>query len=230
MIVGEDVDLIWRLAAVGRIRYLPDVRVGHRPRGSLVAALNRRRLYGTSAADLGQRHPGALRHVDVSVWSFGPWLLAVFIHPLAGLLAAAAGAALAPWGMPGLSATHARRLAVQGHRRAGGALGRWLVRPMLPVTLAVVVAAPRLRGRLLLAAAAGFSYVVAMDVRSGRTHLLIGEGGPVGHRVFAGQGSGRCCLLRGLARSAPQADSRTRAAQSSGLTVTPQVAAGTPIG
>jgi hypothetical protein len=75
MTVSEDVDLVWRLAQVGRIRYLPDVRVGHRPRGNLLTALDRRRVYGTSAADLGRRHPGALRHVDVAAWSLGPWLL-----------------------------------------------------------------------------------------------------------------------------------------------------------
>ena len=125
MEVGEDVDLVWRLAALGRIRYLPDVRVGHRPRGSLLAALDRRRVYGTSAADLGRRHPGALRHVDVSVWSFGPWLLGIAVHPLLGVAAAVVTAAISPWGMPDLSAKHARRWPCRGTcwpagRSAGG--------------------------------------------------------------------------------------------------------------
>ena len=168
MEVGEDVDLVWRLAALGRVRYLPDVRVGHRPRGSLLAALDRRRVYGSSAADLGRRHPGALRHVDVSIWSFGPWLLAIAVHPLVGLAAAGLTTAIAPWGMADLSAKHARRLAAQGHFRAGGGLGRWLIRPMLPATVIAGLLAPRLGRRLLIAAAAGLGYLVVLDARSAR--------------------------------------------------------------
>lgn len=169
MMVGEDVDLVWRLAALGRVRYLPDVRVGHTARSSLSAALNRRRVYGSSAADLGRRHPGSLRHVDVSVWSFGPWLLGVAVHPVLGIWAAGFTAAISPWGMPELSAAHARRLAVQGHLRAGGALGRWLIRPMLPMTIVAGLASPRLGRRLFVAAGAGLTYLLTMDVRSART-------------------------------------------------------------
>jgi hypothetical protein len=168
MAVGEDVDLVWRIATYGRVRYLPDVRVGHRPRGSLSAALDRRRVYGTSAADLGRRHPGALRHVDVSVWSFGPWLLGVLVHPWIGVAAGAVTAAIAPWGMPTLAPKHARTLAAQGHLRAGGALGRWLIRPMLPATVIAGLLSPRVGRRLWVTAAAGLGYLVAMDVRSAR--------------------------------------------------------------
>jgi mycofactocin glycosyltransferase len=166
MVVGEDVDFVWRLAPHGRLRYLPDVGVGHAPRGTLRAALRRRADYGRSAADLGRRHPGALRHVDVSLWSFGPWLVGLLVHPVAGLLAAAGTAAVAPWGMPTLSPRHARRLAVSGHLRAGGALGRWLVRPLWPAVLLLSVLFPRLGRRLLLSAAAGLGYLVALDVRA----------------------------------------------------------------
>lgn len=169
MAVGEDVDLVWRLGTQGRIRYLPDVRVGHRPRGSLLAALDRRRFYGSSAADLSRRHPRALRHVDVSIYSFGPWLLGILVHPALGVAAAGATAAIAPWGMPDLTASHARRLAAQGHLRAAAALGRWLVRPMWPATLLVGLLAPRIGRRLLVAAAAGLGYQVAMEVRGRRT-------------------------------------------------------------
>ena len=168
MQVGEDIDLVWRIAELGRVRYLPDVRVGHRPRGSLLAALNRRRVYRTSAADLGRRNPGALRHVDVSVWSFGPWLLGVLLHPALGVAAAAVTTAIAPWGMPALSPTYARTLAAQGHLRAGGALDRWLIRPMLPVTVLAGLLSPRVGRRLLVTAAAGLGYLVTMDVRSAR--------------------------------------------------------------
>ena len=169
MHVGEDVDLVWRIAAHGAVRYYPDVHVGHRPRGTLAAALNRRRLYGTSAADLADRHPGALRHLDVSIWSLGPWLLAVLVHPAAGLLAGGVTAAIAPWGMRELSPAHARKLAALGHLRAGAALGRWLIRPMLPVTMAVAVLRPRIGRRLAVAAAAGLLVQAVQDVRTGGT-------------------------------------------------------------
>ena len=168
MTVGEDVDLVWRLAELGRIRYLPDVRVGHRPRGSLLAALEPPPGVRHERCRPGRRHPGALRHVDVSVWSFGPWLLGVLVHPLLGVAAAAGTAAIAPWGMPNLSAKHARTLAAQGHLRAGGALGRWLIRPMLPATIVAGLVSPRVGRRLLATAAAGLGYLVAMDVRSAR--------------------------------------------------------------
>jgi mycofactocin system glycosyltransferase len=182
MHVGEDVDLVWRIAEHGVVRYYPDVHVGHRPRGTLMAALNRRRLYGTSAADLAGKHPGALRHLDVSVWSLGPWLLAVLMHPAAGLLAGGVTAAIAPWGMRELSPTHARKLAALGHLRASAALGRWLIRPMLPVTLLVAAVSPRIGRRLAVAAAAGLAYQAVQDVRAGSA---VGDRGSGATRVRA---------------------------------------------
>ena len=166
MHVGEDVDLIWRLTRSGRVRYQPDIQVAHRPRGSLRAALDRRRFYGTSAADLSLQHPGSLRHVDVSAWSFGPWLLAVAVHPVVGVLAGAATVAVAPRGMPSLAPGHARRLAASGHLQAAEALGRWLIRPMLPVTLAVGLVSPRLGRRLLAAVGVGMAAAAVADVRA----------------------------------------------------------------
>ena len=168
MQVGEDVDLVWRLARFGRIRYMPDVHVGHEPRTSLLAALRRRRDYGSSAADLGRRHPGSLRHVDVSIYSAGPWALSLFVHPLVGVLAAGVTAWIAPWGMPALSPSHARRLAVRGHLLAGGSLGRWLVRPMAPATLILALALPRYRRRLALAILGGLVYLIGLDIRAAR--------------------------------------------------------------
>ena len=70
--------------------------------------------------------------------------------------------------MPTLSPQHARTLAVQGHLRAGGALGRWLIRPMLPATIVAGLLSPRVGRRLLVSAAAGLGYLVVMDVRSAR--------------------------------------------------------------
>lgn len=67
--LGEDVDLIWRLADAGwHARYDPSVTVHHEMRSP--AAWARRRFdYGTSAAVLDRRHPGRLAPVNVSGWN-----------------------------------------------------------------------------------------------------------------------------------------------------------------
>jgi mycofactocin glycosyltransferase len=58
---GEDVDMVWRLIeADWRIRYDPSVHVAHARPMTLAARLRRRFHYGTTAAPLSRRHPGAL--------------------------------------------------------------------------------------------------------------------------------------------------------------------------
>ncbi|HQV56596.1 MAG TPA: mycofactocin biosynthesis glycosyltransferase MftF, partial [Ilumatobacteraceae bacterium] len=58
---GEDVDLVWRLLEAGwTARYEPRSVVHHRPRATIATVLRQRFFYGTSAAALEARHPGAL--------------------------------------------------------------------------------------------------------------------------------------------------------------------------
>ena len=58
---GEDVDAVWRLVEAGwRCRYEPAVTVHHRPRGSWRGLVAQRVAYGSSAAALARKHPGAL--------------------------------------------------------------------------------------------------------------------------------------------------------------------------
>jgi mycofactocin system glycosyltransferase len=58
MRVGEDVDLVWRLAAAGeRVRYDPAHEACHDVRPTLRAWMGRKFVYGTGAAALGDRHP-----------------------------------------------------------------------------------------------------------------------------------------------------------------------------
>ncbi|MGK3201435.1 mycofactocin biosynthesis glycosyltransferase MftF [Amycolatopsis sp. MEPSY49] len=67
--VGEDVDLCWRLHAAGhRIRYAPDVHIGHHEPGTWRELLGRRARYGTSAAPLARRHPGYLAPLVLHPW------------------------------------------------------------------------------------------------------------------------------------------------------------------
>jgi mycofactocin system glycosyltransferase len=66
---GEDVDLVWRLVeAGGVVRYDPSVVVEHSEPTEVLPRLIRRYRYGTSAAPLSQRHPGALTHLVLPPW------------------------------------------------------------------------------------------------------------------------------------------------------------------
>ena len=57
MRVGEDVDLVWRLAHTGRlVRYDANTTIYHEHRRTLRTWLTRKYRYGTSAAPLAQRH------------------------------------------------------------------------------------------------------------------------------------------------------------------------------
>jgi mycofactocin glycosyltransferase len=82
---GEDVDLVWRLGEAGwRCRYEPAVVVDHRARSTVGAWLRQQFGYGTSAAPLAARHPGALAPLRVSGWSLAAWALVAARRPLAG--------------------------------------------------------------------------------------------------------------------------------------------------
>ena len=157
--VGEDVDLVWRLLDIGRVRYEPDVVALHQPRPSLWSVLRRRYDYGTSAAALERHHPGAIRHADVSVWSLAPWLLAALIRPRVGLAAAVATVAIAPRGLQHLPPTEAMTLAVRGHLLATVGLGRYLARPLWPVTVLAVAMYRRPRSVLVGSLALGYADV-----------------------------------------------------------------------
>ena len=67
---------------------MPSVAASHAPRAGLAAVLRRRAFYGSGAALLDARHPGVVRHADVSVFSLVPWLLGIVVRPW---LAAARG-------------------------------------------------------------------------------------------------------------------------------------------
>lgn len=59
--VGEDVDLVWRLASRGyRVRYDPSVEAAHDTRSTLRSWLGRKAFYGTGSAALAKRHGDAL--------------------------------------------------------------------------------------------------------------------------------------------------------------------------
>ncbi len=88
---GEDVDLAWRLVEAGwDIRYVPASTVEHDGPATLRSFLARRAFYGTTAAPLDRRHPGALAPVHVSGWSLAVWMLTLARRPVLALAALAA--------------------------------------------------------------------------------------------------------------------------------------------
>ena len=83
---GEDVDLVWRLLEADVVcRYEPSVVVLHSPRASLLDAWKQRVSYGSAAAPLNQRHPGAATPLRINRWSALAWSAFAIGHPLIGL-------------------------------------------------------------------------------------------------------------------------------------------------
>ncbi len=69
---GEDVDLVWRLAAEGwRIRFEPEARVWHEHRQTVGDWLSRKAFYGSSAHPLSMRYPRDIAPAVLAPWSVG---------------------------------------------------------------------------------------------------------------------------------------------------------------
>ncbi|MFT3851193.1 MAG: mycofactocin biosynthesis glycosyltransferase MftF [Ilumatobacteraceae bacterium] len=137
---GEDVDLVWRLAEAGwRCRYEPAVVVGHHARPTVAAWLRQQYEYGTSAAPLARRHPGALAPLRVSGWSVGAWALATITRrPIAGA-ALTVGTALAlQRKLRGVSPADAARLAAAGTLAAGEQIANAVTRTWWPIAVALL--------------------------------------------------------------------------------------------
>jgi mycofactocin glycosyltransferase len=145
--VGEDVDLVWRLVGAGRrCRYEPTVVVHHDVRPDLRGWLRQRYAYGTSAAALSLRHPGALAPVRMSAWSAAAWLFVAFGRPFTGIgLTAWTVAALhRKLGFPG-APTEAARLAGLGTLHAGRQLASVVTRVGWPLALLAALVSRRAR-------------------------------------------------------------------------------------
>ncbi len=148
LLVGEDVDLEWRLGEATppwRVRFEPATRVVADTRTRLGAFLRRRVDYGTSAAPLARRHPGALAPVSVSPWSAAAWGLVAAGAPTAGLAVGGASVALLarrlahlpdPW-------HEAARLAGLGNLAAGRLLADATRRVWWPMAGLAALAGPR---------------------------------------------------------------------------------------
>jgi mycofactocin system glycosyltransferase len=155
---GEDVDLVWRLLESGRrVQYEPAAVVRHDARLEPRAWLGRKAFYGTSAAPLAARHPGAVAPLVLTPWTAG---LAIALL------------AQRRWSLPVAVGSVTASTAVTAHRvrrsdhplRLGGVLAlegavaaAWqtagaLTRHYWPVAVAAAVVSPRARRALVVAA------------------------------------------------------------------------------
>lgn len=156
--VGEDVDLVWRVAASGgTVRYEPSAVVDHAPRASWPALWRQRRTYGGSAAALARRHPGAVAPVELNPWTFATWgLIALggrWGRRLGVLTGIGSAAALAPKlrGRVDQPLRDAARLGGLGNLWAGLWLADAVRRTWLPLALVASVVSRRARAATAVA-------------------------------------------------------------------------------
>jgi len=151
--VGEDVDLVWRLAASGwRIRYDPSVVVAHREPDRWRHVMARRFRYGTSAAPLAERHPGLVAPVELRAQPAMAAAALLAGRPVpAGVAVAASAVRLARKVRPlGIPARQAWRWSASGTGWTVMGLGR--AATMLAGPGLVALAASGRRGRRAAAA------------------------------------------------------------------------------
>ncbi len=148
---GEDVDLVWRLVDAGwRCRYEPSVVVGHRARPEISGWMRQQFAYGTSAAPLARRHPGALAPLRVSGWSLAAWALVAAHRPFAAAGLTAATAVALQRKLRGVPPAEAALLAGRGTLAAGEQIAGAVARAWWPLALPLLASR---RWRLVVAAA-----------------------------------------------------------------------------
>jgi mycofactocin system glycosyltransferase len=167
MRVGEDVDLVWRVAEAGRpVRYEPRVVVEHETRPGFGRWFAQRFGYGRSGAALAARHPGRLPPVVVSRWSL-PALACLAARRPGWAAACTALTAVGLWtrlpAAPG-RAEESVRLTTAGLGWTLLGLAEAAARPWLPAMLVAAAVSPTVR-RVTAAAVA----VRLLRTRHGRS-------------------------------------------------------------
>jgi len=150
---GEDVDLVWRLDRAGWVcRYEPASTVHHAPRPDAGSWLRQRIGYGSSAAPLSARHPGALAPIRMSGWSVGAWVLGAIGRPVLGVTLGAGSAVALIKKLPDVPPLVCLQLAGRGNLNAGDQIANAVRRVWWPL-LAVAAVRSRSARRVLFASA-----------------------------------------------------------------------------
>ncbi len=166
LVLGEDVDLVWRLHDGGwQVRYDPTVAVAHEDRVRPAAWYRRRVAYNESVSPLLTRHPDRVPVLFLSPAAAVAWVAALARSPvsllvLTGTRAVRLRRALAPY-LPQAGA-RAARISVEITIREGRDLARAIAGPWAPFALVGVALARERRsgfvrrlGALLAAMALG---------------------------------------------------------------------------
>jgi mycofactocin system glycosyltransferase len=198
LLVGEDVDLVWRLLELGTVRYEPAVTVTHRSRPTVMSWLRQRYRYGVSAADLDRRHPGRLAAIEMNPWTAASWTLGA-LSPgrfrLMGPLTAGVSTALLARRLTGVvdrPVSVALELAGKGNLAAGRTLCETLRREWWPVAAVAALGARRLRR---VCAVAFLAYPLVDEIRNRpRVGILRGAALSVADDVAYGTGVWAGCL------------------------------------
>lgn len=161
---GEDVDVVWRLGEAGwRCRYQPRSTVLHAPRTTWRAWVRQRIGYGSSAAPLSIRHPGALAPLRMSGWSVLSWLLIVIGRPMAGVAVGVGSAAALVRKLHDVPPRDAFRLAAVGNLHAGGQIAEAIRRAWWPLLGIAAIRSRVARRTLIIAMLAARHPIVAVD-------------------------------------------------------------------
>lgn len=149
---GEDVDLVWRLREAGwRCRYEPGLIARHRTRRTLRAWVTQRVRYGSSAAPLARRHPGALAPLRMSGWSAATWAPVLIGLPLIGAAIGIGTSVALVRKLRSVPPAECLRLAGLGNLHAGRLVAGTLTRAWWPLAVVAAVASRRARRVLALA-------------------------------------------------------------------------------
>lgn len=141
---GEDVDLVWRLGRLGRVRYEPSVTVGHPVRPGWREWAAQRYGYGRSAAPLAERHGAAVTPLTLGPGTAVAWALVVAGRPRAAA-AAALAAAVASSGPRFASLRDLGVRVVAAEVSAGPAIAEAVRRSWWPVALLAATRSRRAR-------------------------------------------------------------------------------------
>jgi mycofactocin system glycosyltransferase len=143
---GEDVDFVWRLDEAGwRCRYEPATAVRHEPRATFRARLRQHAGYGTSAAPLALRHPGALSPVHFNGWTAFVWAAIVGGHVVPGGAAAIASSLALGRKLPDVPRAASFGVAMRGHLLAARQITAAVRRAWWPIVLVGSLVSRRMR-------------------------------------------------------------------------------------
>jgi hypothetical protein len=158
---GEDVDLVWRLFDQGwLVRYMADLIVVHRARGTWRHWWDQRVRYGASSSELAQRHGSRLAPVRSDMWTLIAWSSVLAAKPMIGarIVRVARGSLRARLASTTDDADHvSSEVVTKGMVRAGPPLARALVRTYGPLVLLAALH-PRLRRRALFVFVVGTAW------------------------------------------------------------------------